>query len=96
MVTGFWVTREQFRMTDSVTGKVKMILVPGAGRSELVEKEELEDIILEYREKFEAEVKGGQPRRMMPRNDQHDLGKTLNEIDASKQHRREALHSRWW
>jgi hypothetical protein len=83
-------------MTDSVTGKVKMILVPGAGRSDLVEKEELEDIVLEYREKFEAEVKGGQARRLMPRNDQHDMGKTLNEIGASQQHRRESLHGRFW
>ena len=83
-------------MTDSVTGKVKLILVPGAGHSDLVEQEELEDIILEYREKFAAECRGAQARKLMPRNDQHDLGVVLKEIEASRQHRREALHNRWW
>lgn len=83
-------------MQDSVTGRVKLTIVPGAGHSELVEQEELEDIILEYREKFEAECRGRQPRKLMPRSQQHDMGKTLKEIEQSRQHRKGSLHGRYW
>ena len=83
-------------MTDSVTGQVKLILVPGAGYSDLVEQEELEDIVLEFQERFEAELKGVQPRKLMPRQDQHDLGKLLQDIRESHQRRRKVLHGRFW
>ena len=96
MISGVWVAREQYRMTDSVSGKVKLVLVPGAGYNELVEQSELEEIVLECQERFEAEVRGAQVPKPMSRNTQHDLGKTLQEIGASKTHRKESLHSRYW
>ena len=99
MVTGFWVSSWQYRMSDARSGKVKVLMVPEAALQDpelRMEPEELEDITLEYRERFGAELRGAPAKKLMPRNTQHDMGRALNEIEASRQHRKESLHGRFW
>lgn len=95
-VQGFWRSRETYEMVDKVTGKIRLTQVIGAGYSDLVTKEELDDIILEYEEKFIEELRYAQPRKHFSKTEQHDLGKTANEIKDSQRHRKESLHGRYW
>lgn len=76
-----------------------MLMVPEAGLKDpelRMEPEELEDIVLEYRERFERELNQAPDKQLMPRGMQHDMGRTLNEIQDSQRHRRESLHGRYW
>lgn len=95
-INGFWKDDHTYEMVDRITGKTRLTMVPGAGYSDLVTKEELEDIILEYEEKFLEDLRYAQPRKHFTRNEQHDLGKVANEIKASQEHRKESLHGKWW
>ncbi len=84
-------------MTDSRTGIIKMVSVIGAGYNDLVEEPELIDLVLDCQERFEASVKD-RPTKLPPmaRNDQHDMGKTLKEIQATKAHTIDVGHGRYW
>ena len=98
-VTGIWVSSWQYRMTDARSGKTKVLMVPEAALKDpelRMEPEELEDITLEYRERFERELNQAPDKKAMPRSMQHDMGRTLNDIEASQERRRESLHGRYW
>ena len=96
MIYGVWETPIQYRMTDAWTGKTKLIIIPGADDPTIVEPEERDDIVAEYSEKFEEELKGAPDHVKMSKSWQHDLGNVLFEIRESQQRRKEVGHGRYW
>ena len=98
-VNGFWASTTQYKMVDSITGTVCGCYVPELGLKdprERMEFPEAEDWILEMHEWFEKRLTEARPKVPLPKKDQHDLGKTLKEIKASKQRRLEVGHGRYW
>ena len=96
MIYGVWETPIKYVMTDARTGKTKFIIIPGADDPTLVKPEERDDIVAEYSEKFEEELKGTPDHVPMHKSFQHDLGKMLFEIRESKQRLKEVGHGRYW
>ena len=96
MIYGVWEPPIKYVMTDARTGKTKLIIIPGADDPTIVEPEERDDIVADYSEKFEEELKGAPDHVSMSKSWQHDLGNVLFEIRESQQRRQEVGHGRYW
>ena len=99
MVSGIWVNSWQYKMSDARSGKTKVLMVPEAALKDpelRMEPEELSDIVLEYQERFEKELREAEAKKLMPRSQQHDLGVLLKDIKVSHERRKEALHGRYY
>jgi len=91
-VQGLWVSPDVFRLTHRITGRSIELVIPDSKKEE---PKVLDELIQWQTEKSMAELRAGLPPPLN-RDQQHDLGATLMEIRASKRHRRESLHGRWW
>jgi len=96
MIYGVWETPIKYVMSDARTGKTKMIIIPGADDPTLVEPEERDDIVAEYSERFEEELKHTPDKVPMSKDFQHGMGEVLCEIRESQQRRKEVGHGRYW
>jgi len=94
-INGMWISGHQYKMVDTRTHTTRMITVPGAGYSALVEQSELLDIVEEYKERFQQDMKDKPKFQVMDRKKQHDFGATLLQIRQSKKRRHETGSPRY-
>lgn len=94
---GLWKGRNTYLILDVSESPPREypIIIPGI---ELLDRNELEEILIWQRERTEKEIlkKRGNPRPKLTETQQHELGKTLLEIRASKRFKKEAGHVRYW
>lgn len=88
----YWVNPSCFKIVEVETGREQTITVPGA---DLLERDELEDIVLAMMEEAESDFK--EPENPpLSRDQQRDLGGVLMDIRASNRYKQENNHSRYW
>lgn len=91
-----WLSRNSLEFVDPLDGvKSRLVIIPGI---EIYEPAELEEILLwqeSQEQKWMAE-KRVNPKVPMSKQDQHDLGDLLSDIKASKKHRIETGHGRYF
>jgi hypothetical protein len=95
-ISGFWVSDIQYRMYDPRTHTTKMVFVPGANDPTLYDVDELNDIVEDVRTRVQAEIDEKANYQAFSKDEQHDFGDLLHEINASKKHRRETGNERYF
>lgn len=94
-VTGLWLGQNAYKVTRLNTGQTVTHFFAGS-REEMKDLVLLDEVAFKLREATAAEW-GVLPEKVMPsRQEQHAFGTILKEITASKRHRRETGHGRYW
>lgn len=93
MVSGVWVTPIQFKMYDTITHTTRMLFLPQAP---IMAPNEIEDMVEEGKEMFLDYLKGKGAHQEMPREQQHEFGPHLRQIEQSNRRFREVGHGRYW
>ena len=92
---GFWVNDYTFRMHDERTHTTRLVhVMPLDGG--LPEPEEAQDVIEEYIERFEAELKEIPNHVDMPRDQQNEFAPHLRSIEDTNRRFSEVGHGRYW
>ena len=94
MVLGVWLPGERYRIYEPGNGREMTVHIPGA--DSIYDVDELDEICHWQREEAEKEWQAQEPKKPLSKDQQHDLGGTLLEIRASKEFKKENLHSRYW
>lgn len=96
MVSGLWINETQYRVTDPKSGRSEVVTIPDEeSLRDNVYRQELEHKAREWVESDWKE-RDASPRRAYNAAEKKDLAGTLTQIRASRKHRRESLHGRWW
>lgn len=95
MIGRMWLGQDMVELKDSGTGRTLLIAIPGSG---LLEKVELEELILDEIEKFRVYCAKplSKVAKVLTKSDEHALGKVCLEILSSKRNRRLTGHGKYW
>ena len=94
-LVGLWAGRQRYVLIDPETSREYPIIIPGI---ELLDRNEIDEIILWQTEKTEKEIAQHKAKALPPLTEakQHELGQILLEIRDSKTFRKENGHPRYW
>ncbi len=84
-----WTSPTTFRLYDERTQTKYQVGVPYANEVDFYSDDEMDDIIGHAIERFESECRQKSDHVEPTKDFQHGLGRTLNEIKASRLHRQE-------
>ena len=89
-----WVDKWTFRVRHPETGRTQDVTIPGADG---LDRQRLDNLVAWQTEHTLAELKGPSPTApQRNREEQHDLGRHLKEIEATTQQIKETGHGKYW
>ena len=92
---GFWINDYTYRMYDERTHQTRMVhVMPLDGG--VSEAEEAQDVVEEYIERFEDDLKKIPTHVNMARDQQREFGPHLRSIEETNRRFREVGHGRYW